>query len=193
MLIKTDRLLLRPYVYDDLIAYHELNSDPRLLTYELHLPFNKNETKRNLLYWMQMAKDNNEQSKTYRIGGKKNAPLGIGAYEMGIELMAEERIIGFFSSTFRDIGSAVLEIGMRIHYDYHGQGFATEALKGVIEKAFSSTDIHRIFGCTDARNKACIKVFENVGMQREGHLRKSIRLPDDTYADEVIYAILKED
>jgi RimJ/RimL family protein N-acetyltransferase len=193
MLIKTDRLLLRPYTYDDLIAYHELNSDPRLLTYELHLPFNKNETKRNLLYWMQMAKDNHAQSKTYRIGGKKNAPLGIGAYEMGIELVAEERIIGLFSSCFRDIGSSVLEIGMRIHYDYHGQGFATEALKGVMEEAFSNTDIHRIFGCTDARNKACIKVFENVGMQREGHLRKSIRLPDDTYADEVIYAILKED
>jgi RimJ/RimL family protein N-acetyltransferase len=30
-------------------------------------------------------------------------------------------------------------------------------------------------------------------MQREGHLRKSIRLPDDTYADEMIYAILKDD
>jgi RimJ/RimL family protein N-acetyltransferase len=71
MLIKTERLLLRPYVYDDLIAYHELNSDPRLLTYELHLPFHKDETKRTLLYWMQMAKDDDMQSKTYRIDGKK--------------------------------------------------------------------------------------------------------------------------
>jgi [ribosomal protein S5]-alanine N-acetyltransferase len=178
MHIKSARLLLRPYIYDDLDAYHALNSDPRLLNYELHLPFHIDETKRTLLYWIQAAKDNNTQ---------------FGTYEMGIELASEKRIIGLFSASYCDIGSLVLVIGMRIHFDYHGQGFATEALNAVIEEAFTKTDIHRIFGTTDARNVACIKMFEKVGMQREGYLRKSVRLPDDTYSDEVIYAILKED
>jgi [ribosomal protein S5]-alanine N-acetyltransferase len=178
MSIKTPRLLLRPYTLEDFDDYHQLNSDPRLLTYELHLPFHKDETKRNLLYWMQMARDNNTQ---------------FGTHEMGIELRAEQRIIGLFSASYCDVGSLVLVIGLRINFDYHGQGFATEALKAVIKEAFSNTDIHRIFGTTDARNQACIKVFEKAGMQQEGYLRKSIRLPDDTYSDEVIYAILKED
>jgi [ribosomal protein S5]-alanine N-acetyltransferase len=178
MIIKTPRLHLRPYTYDDLDDYHALNADPRLLAYELHQPFRLNETKNYLAYWMNAAKDNDEQ---------------FGTYEMAIELIKEERVIGLFSTIYRDIGSSVLEIGMRLHYDYQHQGYATEALKAIIDEAFSSTDIHRIFGCTDARNTACIKVFEKIGMQREGYLRQSIRMPDDTYADEVVYAILRED
>jgi RimJ/RimL family protein N-acetyltransferase len=192
MYINTDRLLLRPYKQDDLEAYHTLNADPRLLTYELHKPFDMRETKRNLLYWMQLANERNTQFQTYKIG-EKNRDSSIGLYEVGIELVAEKRLIGLFSSRFTDIGSSVLEIGIRINFDFHGQGFATEALKAVIDDVFESTDVHRIFGCTDARNQACIKVFENAGMQFEGRLRQNIRLPDDSYVDEVIYAILREE
>jgi [ribosomal protein S5]-alanine N-acetyltransferase len=192
MHIKTDRLLLRPYKRDDLVDYYELNADPRLLTYELHKPFDMRETKRNLSYWMQLADEQDAQARTYKIGGNKTNNLNIGIYEVGIELVAEKRLIGLFSSRFTDIGSSVLEIGLRVHFDFHGQGYGTEALKTVIKHVFENTDIHRIFGCTDARNQACIKVFENVGMQFEGRLRQNIRLPDDTYADEMVYSILKE-
>lgn len=178
MLIKTKRLLLRPYTSKDLTEYHLLNSDPRLLTYELHPPFDLTETETNLYSWIHITEVNNGH---------------FGTYEMGIELVGENRLIGLLSTTYRDIGSLILEVGMRINADYQQQGFATEALKAVINTAFSTTDIHRVFGCTDARNAGCIKVFENVGMQREGHLRQHIRLPDDTYADEVIYAILAEE
>jgi RimJ/RimL family protein N-acetyltransferase len=191
MFITTDRLLLRPYKQDDLVDYHDLNADPRLLTYELHKPFDVRETKRNLLYWMQLANERNTSFQTYKIKGK-NHDLSIGIYEVGIELIAERRLIGLFSSRFTDIGSSVLEIGLRVNFDFQGQGYATEALKAVIEEVFETTDIHRIFGCTDARNKACIKVFENAGLQFEGRLRQNIRLPDDTYTDEVIYSILSE-
>jgi RimJ/RimL family protein N-acetyltransferase len=192
MYIRTDRLLLRPYKQDDLVDYYELNADPRLLTYELHKPFDMRETKRNLTYWMQLANEQNTSFQTYKVGKKNTNDLGIGVYEVGIELVAEKRVIGLFSSRFTDIGSSVLEIGLRVNFDFHGQGYGTEALKTVIEEVFECTDIHRIFGCTDARNKACIKVFENAGMQFEGRLRQNIRLPDDTYADEVIYSILRE-
>ncbi|MBL7818638.1 MAG: GNAT family N-acetyltransferase [Saprospiraceae bacterium] len=178
MTIHTPRLILRPYTYDDLYDYHALNSDKRLLTYELHEPYSLAETKQNILYWMQVAKETDE---------------AFGHFEMAIELRSETKVIGLMSTNYRDINECVMEVGFRIHVDYQKQGFTTEALKAILEHTFMKTDVHRVFGCTDARNTACIRVFEKVGMQREGLLRQNIRLSDETYADEVVYAILAND
>ncbi len=47
---------------------------------------------------------------------------------------------------------------------YWGRGYATEIGKAVIEAAFASTDIVRIYGMVNPQNKASMRVMEKIGM-----------------------------
>jgi RimJ/RimL family protein N-acetyltransferase len=177
MIIKTPRLTLRPYKLDDIDAFAELNSDPRLLTYELHEPYDFERSKAELLYW---------------IDAYQNTDGAFGFFEMAITLTDTRQFIGLVNFTFRDIGQQVLELGFRIMYDFQNNGYATEALEAVINHAFTLHPIHKVYCCSDAANKSAVRVFEKLKMDKEATLKKHIQMANGVYIDEVVYAILKD-
>jgi RimJ/RimL family protein N-acetyltransferase len=82
------------------------------------------------------------------------------------------------------------EIGYWIGKPYWGRGYCTEAASAVIEFAFSSYNLHRIFATHFLRNPASGRVMQKLGMTQEGILRQHAKRWD-RYEDFAVYGILR--
>lgn len=73
---------------------------------------------------------------------------------------------------------------------YQGAGLATEALGTVLDYAFINLDLHRVIAVVDAENSGPVRLFERVGMRREGHFLKNTWFKG-RWADEYLFALLQ--
>jgi ribosomal-protein-alanine N-acetyltransferase len=64
--------------------------------------------------------------------------------------------------------AAVVEIGYGIAPEAQNQGFATEAIRGLIDWAFHTGKVERVIAECTHSNAASIKVLEKLGMHRTG-------------------------
>lgn len=83
------------------------------------------------------------------------------------------------------------KVAFRISGKYHGCGYATEALRAVIDFCFTKTELRRIWSYVDVRNIASCHVLEKCGFTREGLIRQGKMV--STWCDYYLYGILKED
>src|SRR6202040_3772712 len=63
------------------------------------------------------------------------------------------------------------DLGYAVHPDHWGKGFATEALRRILEFGFENLSLERIWATADVRNVASWRVMEKAGMEREGLMR----------------------
>lgn len=77
-------------------------------------------------------------------------------------------IIGSIGFKAKPDKSGVVEIGFGIDPSFKQKGYATEAVKGLIDWAFSQNDIQKVIAECNLDNKASIKVLEKAGMQKTG-------------------------
>ena len=82
------------------------------------------------------------------------------------------------------------ELGCTLHKDYQKKGYATEALKAIVDYLFGRLDKHRIIASVDPRNTASIQLIERLGFRKEAHFKESYYLRGD-WVDDIIYAQLK--
>ena len=73
-----------------------------------------------------------------------------------------------------------------------GKGYATQALKLVVEHAFYKLNLRRLFANIVENNKASIKIFEKTGFKKEGTLREHF-YNGDKYYDCYFYGLLKDE
>lgn len=71
-----------------------------------------------------------------------------------------------------------VEFSYAISKAYTGNGYMTEALSLLIDFALNKLKVNRIQGACVVSNIASYKVMEKCGMEKEGLLRKYIRLAD---------------
>jgi ribosomal-protein-alanine N-acetyltransferase len=86
----------------------------------------------------------------------------------------------------------MLEIGYAVVSAERGHGYATEAVKMIVDYLFLSRDIVRIGSATHFENRASQKVLENAGFTREGTERKGMFVWGE-WADVYVYSILREE
>jgi len=86
-----------------------------------------------------------------------------------------------------------VELGYVMNKSFQGRGYMTETVRAIIDWAFQQPNIYRVYATTSVDNIASQRVMENVGMLREGLLRKYIVHPNisDEPRDSYIYAIVK--
>jgi RimJ/RimL family protein N-acetyltransferase len=101
-------------------------------------------------------------------------------------------LIGDVGIHFLESGSLQVEIGCTLNFNQHGNGFATEALTETVNFLFRNLNKHRVIASIDPRNEKSIKLVERIGMRKEAHFRKSLRINNE-WVDDMVYAILKED
>jgi RimJ/RimL family protein N-acetyltransferase len=82
------------------------------------------------------------------------------------------------------------ELGIAIQ-DKHrwGEGLGTDAVRLVVEYAFSELGLHRIELHVDEENERAIRCYEKCGFVREGLLRDHRRI-DDRYSNTIQMSIL---
>src|SRR5699024_11493582 len=88
-----------------------------------------------------------------------------------------------------DTARGVAEIGWALDPAYGGKGFAGEAVKTVLELAFTTYGLHRVAAQMDARNEASARLAQRVGLQREAHLRQDWWSKGE-WTDTLIYGVL---
>ena len=84
------------------------------------------------------------------------------------------------------------EIGYTLATKFQKKGFATEAVSTIIDYAFNTLNLHRIFATCDCKNQGSIKLLERLGFRQEGHYIENIFFKEE-WGDEFSYAILKKE
>jgi len=86
-----------------------------------------------------------------------------------------DRLIGMVACRVR--GHAA-DIGYVLARHYCRRGYATEAVRAVVEWVASVEPVFRVWAVCDTANAASARVLEKVGMSREGVLRRWIMHPN---------------
>jgi RimJ/RimL family protein N-acetyltransferase len=114
------------------------------------------------------------------------------AYEYGVTLRGEDKVIGIISLMKVDYKNKNSEIGYWLGKKYWGKGLMTECLKLLLEVGFKKLKMKRLYAGVSHPNKGSSKVLTQCGMKFEGRLRKNA-FENGMWTDGLMYSILKEE
>jgi RimJ/RimL family protein N-acetyltransferase len=146
-MMKTDRLIIRPYTNDDLPFLESLVSDPRVVRY---IGNGKPRTKEGAqLYWNLTHRKDNEQ--------------------LGLQVLIDRETgekIGHAGLVPQEVeGVTELEVGYWIALAFWGKGYATEAAFAFKDLAFAQLHVTRIIALIYPENLASRRVADKLGMR----------------------------
>ena len=116
-----------------------------------------------------------------------------GGYHWVVELKDNHELIGDISIINLDRKNSWCELGYCYGSKFWGNGYATEALKAVIDYLLNIIDIHLIEARHHSNNPASGRVMEKAGMKYEATLkdRRTDKITHK-YVDLIIYSITKD-
>jgi RimJ/RimL family protein N-acetyltransferase len=85
-----------------------------------------------------------------------------------------------------------LEVGFTLAPAHQGQGYGTEALRGLLGYAFDTLDMHRVIAITDARNDAAAALLTRVGFRKEAHFHDNVFFKG-AWGSEFLFAVLSSE
>ncbi|ABN58417.1 MULTISPECIES: GNAT family N-acetyltransferase [Methanoculleus] len=169
----TDRLLLRPYTLADACAVQRLCGDYAVSATTL-LPYPYPDGLAEL--WIASLREGTERGE---------------AAAFAVTLARDEVLIG--GARLRiETAHARGELGFWVAKSCWGKGYATEAVRAVIEYGFCVLGLHRIHAMHFSRNPASGRVMEKCGMVHEAHLREHAR-KWGVFEDVEVWGILRDD
>lgn len=120
--------------------------------------------------------------------------LGLPGPPRNFAVVLEEAPIGGVGLELReDIHRCTAEIGYWLGRAWWGRGFATEAVRRVVEYGFATFgSVVRIEGHVFASNGASARVLEKSGFSEEARLRRAV-IKEGVIQDDLIYARLRGD
>ena len=147
--IRTPRLTLRDAVEADLDGIHAVLGDPRAMA-----------------YWSTEPHATIEQTRAW-LDDMIATPAHLG----------EDFIV---EHEGRVIGKAGLyrfpEIGYILHPDVWGRGFATEALRPILERAFAVHRLPAVVADVDPRNAASLALLSRLGFRETGRAERTFEI-----------------
>lgn len=84
--------------------------------------------------------------------------------QLGIAELVTERLIGDIGIFVADDESTA-QIGFTLEPQSQGRGIATAAVRETVRLLFEATKVRQVFGITDDRNRASIRLLERTGFQ----------------------------
>lgn len=173
--LKTDRLSLKPITEQDFDFIVKLETRPENKEYEM-----EGILKRDIII---------EGCKEF-IEGEKMLPEDGGIKY--IVCNEKNEMIGSVSLSCNWEKTKEWELGYIFLSEYWGKGYATEAVKSVINFAFKDLGIHKLMAFVNAENKRSVDLAKCIGMVDEGYMREA-RLVDGKWNDEFVFTLLKKD
>lgn len=155
-MIETERLLIRPLTYDQLIKY--INAD-NSLEFELKL----NTTSRTTSLELKEALENTilpsvaDSSKNY-----------LFSTLWTLILKEQNRMVGDLCFMGEPNKDGEIEIGYGTYEEFRGNGFMTEAVKGMINWAKNLPNVKSIIASTEKSNIASFSILERNNFIKTG-------------------------
>lgn len=144
--LETTRLVLRPFVQDDLDALAEIFADPRVMRY---LPAGQG-----------ISRERTQAALTLYIESWETRGYGLNA----VIDKASQKMIGHCGLAQLDHTDEI-ELAYGFAHSHWGQGFATEAARACLAFGFEALDLEQIVAIVVPENKASQRVLEKLGMQ----------------------------
>ena len=171
--IETERLLLRGREPEDAEAIFRYASDPEVTPYMAWEPSRSLEDVWDFLDGL-TAHNYEQEELDYAIALRSTPQL----------------VIGGVGVTWHPRKHRVMELGYVLDKAHWGQGMMPEAASALIEYAFRTTQVERIYAPIFAGNAKARRAAEKIGLTFEGVLRSSVEFRGER-RDEAIYAILR--
>mgnify|MGYP006292794047 CR=1 FL=1 len=174
--IETDRLYLQTLNENDAESMLEYHSDPIVTR---HIPWPVRD--------LAMVKEALAKYMTFKDLLKEDDYLMLGVYRK-----EDNQLLGQVNAMYRSENNKLAEFGYVVNPRFGKHGYATEAVRGLINALFASGKFHRVMARMDARNSASAALCTRLGLRLEAH-----HLQDDWFKEEwtdtYIYAVLKDE
>ena len=170
--LETQRLILRRIGRRDAKDIFAYASDPEVARHVLWTPHSSIRDSRRYVRWMK---------RQYRNGDPSS---------FAIELKETGRMIGTIGFVSCSPEDGLVEVGYSIGREHWGRGYTTEALRTVLDFAFTELGVYRVEGRYEWDNPASGRVMEKCGMRLEGTLRGAV-FNKGRHADVCVRAILR--
>lgn len=149
--IETDRLYLRQWQASDFATFAEMNADPEVMQYFPKL--------------LSSTVSDTIAKKCQQLIEDK----GWGLWAVGLKngIGKSDDFIGMvgLNEVHADMSFApAVEIAWRLHKDYWGQGYATEAARAALDFAFTELALDDVVSFTAAVNKRSQLIMQRIGM-----------------------------
>lgn len=167
MILTAERIILRPFCVNDAETVANICNDKNFSKY-IPLPFP---------YTLQDAKD-----------WIKSQPKQRNQKSFAIVLKENNQLFGSISINL-DKSKQNAEIGYWIKPEMSGKGYATEAVKKILEYGFEKLNLHKIYAKHYVENIASGKVMKKSGMSYVGILKKH-SFKNGIYHDDCLYEIV---
>lgn len=167
--METERLLLRQFRHDDWEDLHEYLSQEEVVEYEPYGVFTPEESRQEAI--------------------RRSGDASFWA----VCLKDTEKLIGnvYLAKQHFD----TWELGYVFNRSFQGKGYATEAIRALLDVIFAEQGAHRAVAMCNPMNRASWRLLERLGFRREGHLLQNIYFKKDAkgepiWVDTYEYAML---
>lgn len=149
--IETERLILRPCRESDRDLFYEVSSDPRVL---LFFPFQRSREDADMVFDLlrQAPPEDGLEFLVIEHAGS-GEPVGLTG-------LSRPRLEPYFPAD-------AVEIGWRLSARHWGQGYATEAARGLLAYGFETLELSEITSFSVEGNDRSEAVMRRIGMRRD--------------------------
>lgn len=169
--VKTERLVLRPFVATDEEDMLAFESRPDVARFLYNEPRTREANARELAV--------RQGQTTLREDGDNLV--------LAIEL--DGKVIGYVRLVLVSKEHQQGEFGFVLNPEFHGRGYAAEASVEMLRIGFERLGLHRIVGRCDARNGGSARLMERLGLRKEAHLVEA-EIFKGEWGEELHYAML---
>ena len=152
--LRTPRLVLRAFRPQDVDALLVIHSDPEAVRYVPYPP--------------------RDRAGVVAVLERKVASTRLAAQgdllELAVTLADDDTVIGDLLLALRSVEHETLEVGYIFSPAWGGRGYATEAVRALLDLAFGELGARRVVARVDARNSASRALLERLGVRLEAHL-----------------------
>jgi len=148
MIIRTKRLILRPWQESDLESFAQLNADPRVMEY----------------FPSVLSRKESDDLARRIIAKFEEQKWGLWAASVP-DVADFIGFIGLSIPSFETHFTPAVEVGWRLAFDQWGNGYATEGAKAALAYGYETLQLPEIVSFTAEQNMRSRRIMEKIGMQ----------------------------